>query len=489
VSGFVDEAQIHVKAGDGGAGCVSFRREAHVSKGGPDGGDGGGGGDVWLVADHNQASLLGFRDHPHRGATSGTHGQGKKKHGASGADLVVPVPVGTVVRTADGLVVADLAAPGDRWMAARGGRGGHGNARFLNNRRRAPAFAEQGEKGEEFWLDMELRLLADVALVGMPNAGKSTLISRISAARPKIADYPFTTLVPNLGVVRVGRPGSETEIVVADIPGLVAGAADGRGLGHRFLRHIERARVLVILIDLAAVDGVAPAEQQRILLDELGRYRPELLERPRVVVGSKTDALGLRSDPHNLDDQSSDDQSSDDRPLTDAAGHDVATDLHISAVTGDGIAALLGRLATMVVEARAAETTPASTVVIHRPLPEGIEVTREADGSFLVLGRAALRAVALSDLTDDQAVAYVQERLRRLGVERALVRAGARDGDIVHLGQLTFTYQSDAGGLDAAAAAASAAAGRRRPHQGNVRASTTGGRDRGRGGPAGLDHP
>jgi GTPase len=464
VSGFVDEAQIHVKAGDGGAGAVSFRREAHVSKGGPDGGDGGGGGDVWLVASHNQASLLGFRDHPHRGATSGVHGQGKKKHGASGNDLEVPVPVGTVVRDSGGVVLADLAAAGDRWMAARGGRGGHGNARFLNNRRRAPAFAEQGEKGEEFWLDMELRLLADVALVGMPNAGKSTLIARISAARPKIADYPFTTLVPNLGVVRVGRPGSETEIVVADIPGLVAGAADGRGLGHRFLRHVERARVLVLLIDLAAVDGVPPDEQQRILLDELGRYRPELLQRPRVVVGSKTDAVNA--------------------PVTgERATGEPATDLQISAVTGQGIDALLGRLARLVVDARAAELVPSSTVVVHRPLPEGIEVVRQDDGSFLVLGRSAQRAVALSDLTDDQAVAYVQERLRRLGVERALVRAGARDGDIVHLGQLTFTYQSDAGGLDAAAASVGGGAGRG-PHRGNVRGSTTGGRDRGRGGPA-----
>jgi GTPase len=465
VSGFVDEAQIHVKAGDGGAGCVSFRREAHVSKGGPDGGDGGAGGDVWLVASHNQASLLGFRDHPHRAATSGTHGTGKKKHGASGSDLEVPVPIGTVVRSADGVVVADLGAAGDRWMAARGGRGGHGNARFLNNRRRAPAFAEQGEKGEEFWFDMELRLLADVAIVGMPNAGKSTLIARISAARPKIADYPFTTLVPNLGVVRVGRAGSETEIVVADIPGLVAGAADGRGLGHRFLRHVERARVLVLLIDLAAVDGVPPAEQKRILLDELGRYRPELLQRPRLLVGSKTDALGLGA-PADADQ---------------GADGDLVTDLQISAVTGDGVAALLGRLAGLVVEARAAELVPSSTVVVHRPLPEGIEIVRQADGSFVVLGRSALRAVALSDLTDDQAVAYVQERLRRLGVERALVRAGVRDGDVVHLGKLTFTYQSDAGGLDAAAAVGG---GTRGPHKGNVRAGTTGGRDRGRGGPA-----
>src|SRR5580658_1064457 len=264
---------------------------------------------------------------------------GKKKHGASGSDLEVPVPIGTVVRGADGAVVADLAGAGDRWLAGRGGRGGHGNARFLNNRRRAPAFAEQGEKGEEFWFDLELRLLADVAIVGMPNAGKSTLISRISAARPKIADYPFTTLEPHLGVVRVGRAGSETEIVVADVPGLVEGAADGRGLGHRFLRHVERARVLVILVDLAATDGIPPPEQKRILLDELGRYRPELLQRPRVVVGSKTDAVGQPGGPEPV-------------------SGDVTTDMQISAVTGQGIDALLGRLAGLVVEARAAELAP-----------------------------------------------------------------------------------------------------------------------------------
>ena len=457
MSGFVDEAQIHVKAGDGGAGAVSFRREAHVSRGGPDGGDGGGGGDVWLVASHNQASLLGFRDHPHRAATSGIHGQGKKKHGASGSDIEVPVPVGTVVRDAGGVVLADLGSSGDRWLAAHGGRGGHGNARFLSNRRRAPAFAEQGEKGEEAWYDMELRLVADVALVGLPNAGKSTLISRISAARPKIADYPFTTLEPHLGVVRVGRTGRETEIVVADVPGLVEGAADGRGLGHRFLRHVERARVLVILVDLAAVDGVPPEEQQRILLHELGRYQPDLLERPRVVVGSKTDVVVTSE------------TAVDDRQ----AGPDTI-EHRISAVTGDGIAALLGRLVQLVVEARAVEMAPSPTVVVHRPLPEGIEVVHEADGSFVVLGRPALRAVALSDLTDDQAVAYVQERLRRLGVDRALVRAGARDGDVVHLGALTFTYQSDAGGLDATAAVSGS--GRRGPHQGRVRGVKPGGR-------------
>src|SRR5437588_9164669 len=284
-SGFVDEAQLHVKAGNGGAGSVSFRREAHVPRGGPDGGDGGKGGDVWLVADHDTASLLPFKDHPHRRAADGTHGQGRARHGAAGTDTIVKVPEGTVVRGLDGEIEADLVQSGDRWMAARGGQGGRGNARFLSNRRRAPSFAEQGEMGEERWYDLELKLMADVALVGFPNAGKSTLISRISAAKPKIADYPFTTLQPHLGVVRV----DDHEFVLADIPGLIEGASEGRGLGHRFLRHVERARVLVILVDLANVEERSPQDQERILLEELGRYRPELLERPRLVVGTKAD--------------------------------------------------------------------------------------------------------------------------------------------------------------------------------------------------------
>ena len=216
--------------------------------GGPDGGDGGTGGSVWLVADRNISSLIGFKDHPHRAAKSGTHGKGKRLHGKGGGDLFVPVPEGTMVKDRDGIVLADLVNPGDRWEAAEGGRGGRGNARFLSNRRRAPGFAEQGEVGEEHWLRLELKLMADVALVGFPSVGKSTLISVISAAKPKIADYPFTTLEPNLGVVRVD---DTTEFVVADLPGLIEGASEGRGLGHQFLRHVERARVLVVMVDLS----------------------------------------------------------------------------------------------------------------------------------------------------------------------------------------------------------------------------------------------
>lgn len=439
MAGFVDEAQIHAKAGDGGAGAVSFRREAHVDKGGPDGGDGGRGGDVWLVASRRVASLLAFRDHPHRRGGDGGHGRGKARHGAAGADGLVEVPEGTVVRGPDGAVLADLTNAGDRWMAARAGRGGKGNARFLSNRRRAPAFAEQGEVGEERWLDLELKLMADLALVGFPNAGKSTLISRISAARSPIADYPFTTLRPHLGVVRVGSGADATEVVVADIPGLIEGASEGRGLGHRFLRHVERARGLVVLVDLAAVDGRTPQDQERVLLQELGSYRPELLERPRLVVGTKADLVTA---------EASDGQMAGALVAEDQVGgpdRGVGNgwpELCISAVTGAGLGGLLGHLAQLVNGSRQ-EQPVAEGIVIHRPEPEGFEVERDGVGSFRVLGRTAERAVALSDLTDVQALDYAQDRLRRLGVFRALARAGARHGDGVHIGAFDFTYEPD----------------------------------------------
>jgi GTPase len=419
MSSFVDQAQLHARAGDGGAGAVSWRREAHVDRGGPDGGDGGHGGDVWLVATVNESSLLGFRDHPFRRATDGVHGSGSKKHGARGKDLVVPVPVGTVVRDPSGAVLCDLDVDGARFMVAEGGQGGRGNARFLSNRRRAPAFAEQAEKGQEFWLDMELKLMADVALVGFPNAGKSTLISTVSAAKPKIADYPFTTLEPHLGVVRVGGTRDGTEFVVADIPGLVEGAAQGKGLGHKFLRHIERARVLVVLLDLGAPDagGVSPAEQRRVLLSELGSYRPELLQRPRIVVGSKSDM---------------------------GADDEGVCDMVLSVASGTGVTTLVERLAPLVQEVRAeVVATTSREVVVHRPLPEGVAVQRSGAEAWVVQGRAAERAVALSDLNDPGAQAEVVRRLRRLGVDRALARAGARDGDEITVGAMTFTWGED----------------------------------------------
>lgn len=418
MSNFVDEAQVHVRGGDGGAGAVSFRREAHVARGGPDGGDGGSGGDVWLVAGGSHVTLLAFRDHPHRRAGDGAHGRGARRHGASGADVRVPVPVGTVVRDRSGAVVADLAAPGDSLLAARGGRGGRGNARFLSNARRAPSFAEQGERGEEHWYDLELKLVADAAIVGFPNAGKSTLLARVSAARPKIAPYPFTTLEPHLGVVR--RPGGAGDLVLADVPGLIEGASQGRGLGHRFLRHVERARVLVLLCDLAEPEGRSVAEQQEVLLGELAGYRPELLARPRIVVGSRLD-LAVRT------------------PGAESA-ESAGCDLKISAVTGAGLDELLRRVAALVDRARA-EPAVTRSPIVHRPTPVGVAVVRDPDGAFRVVGRAAERAVALADLTNPEAVAYVQARLHRLGVDRALARAGAEAGDVVRIAGHELTWE------------------------------------------------
>ena len=406
MSQFVDEVQVNLRGGDGGAGAISFRREAHVPRGGPDGGNGGKGGDVIVEADRNVASLLAFRDHPHRRAKSGTHGSGNRRNGATGPDLIVPVPEGTVVKTRSGELAADLVGHGERYVAARGGRGGRGNASFLSNARRAPSFAEQGEYGEEHWLRFELKLMADAALVGFPNAGKSTLISAVSAAKPKIAGYPFTTLEPHLGVVRF----HEHEFVLADIPGLIEGAAEGKGLGHRFLRHVERARVLVVLLDLASMEGRTPEDQERVLLGELERYRPDLLERPRLVVGTKADVATSPFDG-----------------------------LRISAVTRAGLDVFLGTLGNMIGEARASEPVP-EPFVVHRPSEQGFSVVRDDDGAWRVRGQAAERVVAMADLTNAEAIAYVQDRFRRMGVERALARAGAREGDLVRVGPVELEY-------------------------------------------------
>ena len=415
MSAFVDEAQLNVRGGDGGAGCVSFRREGPVAYGGPNGGDGGKGGDVWLVADRNVASLLAFRDHPHRKASNGVHGKGKDLHGRRGDDLVVAVPEGTVARDMyTGEVLADLVHHGDTWLAASGGRGGRGNAKFLTNKRRAPSFAEQGEEGQERWLALELRLMADVALVGFPNAGKSTFISVVSAAKPKIANYPFTTLEPHLGVVRLD---DRTEFVMADIPGLIEGASEGRGLGHRFLRHVERARVLCYLVDLVALDGISPADQLRILQREVGNYRPDLLERPSLVVGTKTDSVDadvLAAWPH----------------------------MTMSAVTMSNVREVLFALAREVQRAREQEPEREATVIV-RPEPEHAWVEQTGENEYRVHGRAAERVVALNDVTSPEALNYIDERLTKLGVPKMLARAGAQEGDVVWIAEFSFDYAPD----------------------------------------------
>jgi GTP-binding protein len=413
MSSFVDECGVNVCAGDGGAGVVSFRREAHVSRGGPDGGDGGDGGNIWIEADHNVASLLAFRDHPHRRAKSGTHGSGAKRHGKSAEELIIKVPEGTTIYELEGdQVLADLSQDGDRWLAARSGRGGRGNARFLSNKRRAPTFAEQGEEGEEKWLRMELRLLADVALVGFPNSGKSTFISKISAAKPRIADYPFTTLEPNLGVVQT--PGIP-EFTVADIPGLIEGASEGKGLGHQFLRHIERASILLILLDLSQTSELSPERQKVVLENELSSYRPELLSRPRLVIGSRSD---MAIDSIEFNGQK------------------------ISSMTGDGVKEVLYQIAVLIEEVRLKKPVN-PTRILHQPEPEGIQVVRVNDTQWEIRDRELIRIANLNDLNNSDALVYLQDRFKNMGVDRALIRAKVKKGEIVKIGKLEFEYEED----------------------------------------------
>ena len=413
MSNFVDECGVNVCAGDGGAGVVSFRREAHVSRGGPDGGDGGDGGNIWIEANHNVASLLAFRDHPHRRAKSGTHGSGGKRHGKSAEELIIRVPEGTTIYELEGeQVLADLASHGDRWLAARGGRGGRGNSRFLSNKRRAPTFAEQGEEGEEKWLRMELRLLADVGLEGFPNSGKSTFISKISAAKPRIADYPFTTLEPNLGVVQTP---DIPEFTVADIPGLIEGASEGRGLGHQFLRHIERASILLILLDLSQTSELSPERQRTVLENELNSYRPELLSRPRIVVGSRSD-MAIES--------------------IDFEGQ------KISSISGDGVKEVLYQIAGLIEEVRS--NRPVNpTRILHQPEPEGIRVEKVSETQWEIRDRELIRIANLNDLNNPDALFYLQDRFKSMGVNRALIRARVKKGEIVKIGKLEFEYDED----------------------------------------------
>ncbi len=425
---FVDRAQLHAKAGNGGAGAVSFRREPYVDKGGPDGGDGGDGGSIYLVTSQRLNSLVGFRDHPHRRAEDGGHGSGKKKRGAKGADSYVEVPVGTVVRALDGDLVADLGHHGAKVCISRGGRGGKGNAGFLSNKRRAPDFAEQGELGEELWFDLELKLVADVALVGLPNVGKSSLVSVVSRAKPKVGDYPFTTLLPSLGVVSLGDDNDRSELVVADVPGLIEGASEGRGLGLEFLRHVERSKVLALVVDASENVGTPIEDQARVVLLELGVYLEDLSERPLLLVANKIDLLN-------------------DHPLMSERVEKLAEEIGAFAVTLVSAATRLGvdELVASMFDARSASVNSGALYfeeVIYRPLPDKeFKVEKVEEGRFLVSGRDALRAVRLSDLNSFAAQSVLQHRLERVGVLKALKRLGVREGDEVSVGDVSFTYE------------------------------------------------
>lgn len=421
---FIDEATIHAQAGDGGDGAVSFRREKFVPRGGPDGGDGGRGGSVYLEATEDLNTLYAFRHQQHFRAERGGNGAGARKHGSKGKDLIVPVPVGTIAYDDDGTVVADLSAAGQREMVARGGRGGLGNVHFSTAVVQTPRIAQKGDPGDQKWLRLELRLLADVGLVGLPNAGKSTLLSRITAARPKIADYPFTTLVPNLGVVAL----DDTTFVVADIPGLIEGAHRGAGLGLEFLRHIRRTRLLVHLLDGSLPD---PVQEFEVVNRELQEYDPELAKKPQLVVFNKMDlpeardawpALSLRLESLGFD------------------------SIPISAATGEGVRDLVELLSRRLAEERVEQMAPAEEEVkvyrLEQAPAGGIAVEKEGE-AFRVVGPAAERAAALINVETPEGLVFLRKRLVRLGVGKLLAKAGGKEGDLVRVGEAELRWQGE----------------------------------------------
>ncbi|MBS5478051.1 MAG: GTPase ObgE [Coriobacteriia bacterium] len=442
---FIDQVHINVKGGNGGAGCMSFRREAPVPKGGPDGGDGGHGGDVVLVADPRKSSLVDYRFKHHFRAERGTHGQGSKKDGACGKDLELSVPLGTVVyqldfETQERLYqLADLTHPGERVVVGEGGHGGRGNTHFVTSVRRAPTFAEKGEPSEEHWIELEMKLLADVGLVGMPSVGKSSLIAHMSAARPKIADYPFTTLQPNLGMVRVGN----YDYVVADIPGLIEGASEGKGLGHEFLRHVERTALIMHVVDLSgSYEQRDPVHDYVVIKRELARYADDLAQRPFVVVGNKCDLPGTEEAS---------------RRMAEVAAADGVPYFAVSAVSGAGMHELMLEVGRMVRELRteATQEQPADqheqydqvwAAARHRR-EQRFAIEAEEPGAWRVRGRAVERMVIMTDWDNDEAIIYLQHRFERLGLDDALAKAGARNGDTVRILGYDLEYT---GGADRA---------------------------------------
>jgi GTP-binding protein len=410
---FVDRVRVSLRGGNGGAGVAAFERLKGRPKGKPTGGTGGAGGSVILRADSSVATLLRYQRNPHHTAADGTHGEGDVRHGKNGDDLVLGVPPGTVVMDESGVEIADLVESGQEVVAVRGGRGGWGNAAFVGPAHRAPAMAEQGEYGEQAWFTLEMKLLADAALIGFPNAGKSTFISKVSAAKPKIADYPFTTLEPNLGVVSFdGR-----EFVLADIPGLIEHAAEGKGLGHEFLRHTERARVLVVLLDPAETQTHPPVTQLEVLQREIAAYSPDLAARPSLVVMNKCDLDGAPAEAEALG------------------------AMAVSALTGEGLRPVLHAIADLVERAER-EAPERRGYVLHRPLGPTFAIKREGR-AWRVEGRSAERAVAFADLTLPEAADMAARRLARLGVDEALSEAGAVVGDEVRIGELAFEFTPD----------------------------------------------
>lgn len=416
---FVDRVTLHAAAGKGGDGCISVHREKFVPLGGPDGGSGGRGGDVILVVDQSVTTLLDFHHAPHRSATSGRQGHGSLKNGADGEDLILSVPNGTVVLTKDGRVLADLVGAGTRFIAAKGGQGGLGNAALSSSRRRAPGFALLGEPGEKRTLVLELKSVADIGLIGFPSAGKSSLIAAISAARPKIADYPFTTLAPNLGVVQAG----DSRFTVADVPGLIPGASEGKGLGLEFLRHVERCAALVHVLDCGALETDRdPIKDFEIIESELRNYSADLSDRPRIIALNKIDLPDGKAIADMVEAEFR------------SRGYEV---YQISAAARMGLSELLYAMARIVKDYRAQQTTDEKTRIVLRPTPvddKGFAVVANEDGSFTVTGTKPERWVHQTNFGNAEAIGYLADRLASLGVERELFKLGAKAGDEVRIG-------------------------------------------------------
>jgi GTPase len=429
-----DKAKIWVEGGAGGNGCVSFRREAHVPRGGPDGGDGGHGGDVVLVCDLSRRDLGALRGSKHFRAARGRNGEGSNRHGARGEELEIPVPAGTQAESVDGSRV-DLIEAGQRAVVAHGGRGGHGNKRFATSTRQAPRFAEQGTVGEEGWIEVRLKLLADVGLVGLPNAGKSSLLGRLTRAEPKVGDYPFTTLSPVLGTIG----GEDRQAVVADIPGLIEGAADGAGLGHEFLAHVERCSMLVHLVDVAPSEG-DPETNYEAVRGELAAYGAGLEELPEIVVLSKRDLLPTEQVEEAIGE------------WRERLGQRARAVLAVSAATGKGLddvrGKILAELPQQAVPAGSRSAASEGEAVaaefeaehrVYRPVGEGgYWVEREDDGGYRVLGRGVELLFERHDLRNEEALAYLEQRLKEIGVIAALRAAGFEPGDDVRVGEHEF---------------------------------------------------
>jgi GTP-binding protein len=446
---FHDRARIFVAGGAGGSGCVSFRREAHVPKGGPDGGDGGEGGDVVLICDPSRRDLSEFHRGGHYKAKRGGHGEGGQRHGATAEPLELLVPPGTVAEDVERGARWELTEPGQRAVVANGGRSGRGNKAFAGPTRQTPRLAERGLPGEEGWLELRLRLLADAGLVGLPNAGKSSLLARMTAARPKVAGYPFTTISPVLGTIEA----DERQLVVADIPGLIEGASSGAGLGHEFLAHVERCRVLVHVLDLAPLDGSDPVVNHAAVEAELREHGHGLAQLPRILCLAKADLvspadvedavadwrerLGLGSEPA-IDASAEDSLVGSVQP----AGERVLDVVATSSAVGTGLEQLRAAVVRAVPEPEAAEAAPAEVVAEHRVYRPGandaFHVERTDSGGYRVTGMRVERLLARHDLENEEAQRYVEDRLRRMGVIGALEAAGFEPGDDVEIAGTVF---------------------------------------------------